>query len=307
MILVHGGAGRRNPSRRGLRTLRETLERGFSILEEGGRALDAVEETIRILEDDETFNAGRGSRLQLDGVARMDASIMEGKTLQAGAVASIQGIKNPISAARLVMEKTPHVLMVGERAARFGVSLGLETGNVATPSTRKELEQGLRSQKEIIQIYNTSFGRTSRFSGSPAGGETVGAVALDREGNLAAGSSTGGSALMLPGRVGDTPIVGSGVYADNQVGAVSSTGMGESIIRVVLAKEICTTMEKGFSPLKASRRSLERMAKRVGGTAGVITLRRDGRFALVHNSEYMGGGVQVEGRKPVVNSHWLNG
>ena len=142
-------------------------------------------------------------------------------------------------------------------------------------------------------------GATSTMK-TPEGGETVGAVALDREGNLASGSSTGGSTLMLPGRVGDTPIVGSGVYEDNRVGAVSSTGMGESIIRMVLAKEICQLLERGESPMVASKKALGQMSKMVGGVAGVITLSRDGKYAIIHTTPYMSGGVWQEGKKPLV-------
>ena len=296
VILVHGGAGKRKANRNGLLTIQESLERGFSILKEGGGSLLAVEEAIRVLEDDDAFNAGTGSRLQLDGVARMDASIMNGRSLEAGAVASIEGIKNPISAARLILEQSPHVLMAGERAKHFVLTKGVEEKEVITSSTRRALEEKLRRREEIIQIYNASFG-----------GDTVGAVALDREKNLAAGSSTGGSTWMLPGRVGDTPQVGSGIYADNRVGAVSSTGLGESIIRVVLAREVCLRMEKGDSPLLASQGALELMTDRVGGTAGVITLQRDGSYSLVHNSPYMSGGILEEGKNTIVENQWIIG
>jgi beta-aspartyl-peptidase (threonine type) len=299
VILVHGGSGKTKASPNGSKSLRLALDSGFSILKRGGESLDAVEAAIRVLEDDEEFNAGRGSRLQLDGIARMDASIMEGKTLKAGAVAALERIKNPISAAKTIMEKSPHVLLEGRKAREFVISQGLEEGDVETDRARSELKMRIMKSDEVISTFNPDRAAKDR-------GDTVGAVALDRKGNLASGSSTGGSGstLMLPGRVGDTPIVGSGIYAENRSGAVSSTGRGESIMRVVLAKEICHRMAMGGSPLLASRRALENMEKTVGGTAGVIVLRRDGKYALVHNTTYMSGGILEEDRKPVVKHRW---
>jgi beta-aspartyl-peptidase (threonine type) len=305
IILVHGGARKKKASPKGLKTLREALDCGYSILNRGRSSLDAVEAAIRVLEDDEEFNAGRGSRLQLDGIARMDASIMEGLTLKAGAVAALERIKNPISAAKVIMEKSPHVLLVGGKAREFAMSHGLEEGDVETPRARKQLEESLKKDEEITEIYRNSYiVRPNRATADR--GDTVGAVALDRKGTLASGSSTGGSGStqMLPGRVGDTPIVGSGIYAENSSGAVSSTGRGESIMRTVLAKEICHRMRMGGSPLLASRRALERMTKTVGGTAGVIVLRRNGKYALVHNTSNMSGGVLVEDKKPIVKHRW---
>jgi beta-aspartyl-peptidase (threonine type) len=299
VLLVHGGSGKTTTSPKGLKSLRLALDSGFSILKRGGESLDAVEAAIRVLEDDEEFNAGKGSRLQLDGIARMDASIMEGKTLKAGAVAALERIKNPISAAKIIMENSPHVLLEGRKAREFVISQGLEEGDVETDRARLELKMRMLKSDEDISAFHPDREVKDR-------GDTVGAVALDRKGNLASGSSTGGSGsiLMLPGRVGDTPIVGSGIYAENRSGAVSSTGRGESIMRVVLAKEICHRMAMGGSPLLASKRALGNMEKTVGGTAGVIVLRRDGKYALVHNTSNMIGGILEEDRKPVVKHRW---
>ncbi|HLB94610.1 MAG TPA: isoaspartyl peptidase/L-asparaginase family protein, partial [Nitrospiria bacterium] len=229
VILVHGGAGAKAAGKVQLRKLAASIGAGFSILSDGGTSLAAVEEAIRILEDSGLFNAGRGSRLQLDGRCRMDASIMEGQDLKAGAVAGVEDVRNPIRVARLVMEKTPHVLLAGEGARRLARFFKIEGGFSPTKRSLKILKETVRKkEEETARLYDSIYGH-----------ETVGAVALDRFGHLAAGASTGGISVMLPGRVGDSPLIGSGVYADNEAGALSLTGWGESIIRAGLAKEIC--------------------------------------------------------------------
>ena len=254
--------------------LADALAAGYGILVQGGSALAAVECTIGLLEQSGLFNAGRGANRQLDGVQRMDAAIMEGGHLQAGAVASIEGILHPISVARLVMEKTDHVLLVGPLAGRFARHFKLDRHRAVGPSRRLS--------------YDRILARQTRSTAERHG--TVGAVALDQFGTVAAGASTGGIESMLPGRVGDTPLIGCGVYADNQSGAVSMTGIGEGIIRLVIAKSICDRLAMGNSPTVAARQVLRMLVSRVHGSAGALVLSPDGRFAIRHVTPYMTAG-----------------
>ena len=254
--------------------LADALAAGYGILVQGGSALAAVECTIGLLEQSGLFNAGRGANRQLDGVQRMDAAIMEGAYLMAGAVASIEGILHPISVARLVMEKTDHVLLVGILAGRFARHFKLDRLRAV----------GLSRRLSYDQILARQIRSTAERHG------TVGAVALDRFGTVAAGASTGGIESMLPGRVGDTPIIGCGVYADNQSGAVSMTGIGEGIIRLVIAKSICDRLAMGNSPTVAARQVLRMLVSRIHGSAGALVLSPDGRFAIRHVTPYMAAG-----------------
>ncbi|OQW33293.1 MAG: hypothetical protein A4E20_01640 [Nitrospira sp. SG-bin2] len=253
--------------------LRAALRVGYHLLDRGGSALTAVEQAIRVLEGSGLFNAGAGSRLQLDGVRRMDASIMEGDCLRAGAVASVEGIAHPIVAARLVMETTDHVLLVGPLATKFSRYFKLERHPLRT--IRRRLS------------YDVVLTRKS-LAGERHG--TVGAVARDRSGTVAAGASTGGIDRMLPGRVGDTPLIGCGVYADNQSGAVAMTGLGEGIIRMAVAKEICDRLAQGALPSAAARQVLKNLVTRIQGAAGTLVLASDGRFAISHVTPRMAAG-----------------
>ncbi len=253
--------------------LRAALQVGYAWLDRGSSSLLAVEQTIRVLERSGLFNAGNGSKLQLDGMRRMDASIMEGNQLRAGAVASIEGIVHPITAARLVMERTPHVLLVGPPAERFARHFSLEYQRPARKLHRFSLEAALRKGAEAGERHGT-----------------VGAVALDQTGTVAAGASTGGIEFMLPGRVGDTPIVGCGVYADNEIGAVSMTGWGEGIVRLTIAKAICEQLGCGNGPASAARRVLQKLVARIKGSAGCLVLTPDGRFAIRHSTSHMMAG-----------------
>lgn len=262
--------------------LRVALEVGYHLLERGAPAAAAVEQAIRVLERSGLFNAGLGARLQLDGVRRMDASIMEGRGLRAGAVASIEGIVHPITAARLVMEETDHVLLVGPMATRFAKHFKLERRRSPAPK----------------QVSYDMMLKRARLARQRHG--TVGAVALDRFGMVAAGASTGGIARMLPGRVGDTPLIGCGVYADNQAGAVSMTGIGEGIIRLAAAKTICDRLEKGEAPASAARHVLKMLVARIQGLAGTLVLAPDGRFAIAHVTPHMAAGWWNGKGKPIV-------
>ena len=278
-LLVHGGAGQSRPTKRQHRVLQETLEVCWEILKRSGTSLDAVEQIIQRLEDSNVFNAGRGGKLQLDGHRRLDASLMEGRYLKAGAVAALEGIANPISAARQVMDRSPHVLLIGEGAKRFSKLHRLK--RLASPSEAGSSPLPLR--RRAIKML-----------------ETVGAVALDAYGNLAAGASTGGISMMLPGRVGDSPLIGSGVYADNEGAAVSMTGMGEGIIRAGLAKEISFRVQQGLSPQQATRFALRRLVVRLRGSAGAIVLDTVGRFAILHTTPHMIAGYKYTDGETIV-------
>lgn len=284
--------------------LRAALRVGYHLLDRGVSALTAVEETIRVLERSGLFNAGKGAHLQLDGVRRMDASIMEGHDLRAGAVASVEGIVHPITAARLVTEHTAHVLLVGAPATTFAKYFRLErqprrpSGRPArTPSMARLLSSG------TWQAYKTTT-RGGLAMRERCGKETVGAVALDRAGTVAAGASTGGIDFMLPGRVGDTPIIGCGVYADDQSGAVSMTGLGEGIIRVAVAKEICDRLAQGSTPAMAARQVLRKLVTRIQGAAGTLVVTPDGRFAIAHVTPRMAAGWWDGKGQPIVGDRF---
>lgn len=284
--------------------LAAALRVGYHLLDRGGSALTAVEQTIRVLERSGLFNAGIGSRLQLDGVRRMDASLMEGCELGAGAVASIEGIVHPITAARLVMAHTNHVLLVGPSATAFAAHFKLAR------QPRRPGKHPVRARSMTcllnsgtLRVYRkmTNGGLALR---ERSGKETVGAVALDRSGTVAAGASTGGIDLMLPGRVGDTPLIGCGCYADNRSGAVSMTGLGEGIIRIAAAKEICDRLTQRNRPVTAARRVLSKLVSRIGGAAGTLVLAPDGRFAITHVTPRMVAGWWDGKGAPVVKDRF---
>lgn len=235
--------------------------------------MDAVVAAITFMEDSGVFNAGLGGVLQLDGVQRLDASLMEGRDLSAGAVAGLEGVRNPIQAARMIMD-SPHVLMTNVGASRLARGLA----RLPKPSREaKERLKRLRHQEVgAAEVYKKYF-------------STVGAVALDSGGDMAAGTSTGGIYAMLPGRIGDSPVIGAGTYAENSTGAVSCTGSGEHILRRALAKETCMLMA-GAAPASAGRRALEAILH-IDGQAGLIALDRNGCFAIMHTTRYMANGV----------------
>ena len=286
LILAHGGAGRRAMTPRQASCLAEALTAGHAILRQGGAALLAVERTIGVLEDSGLFNAGRGSKRQLDGIQRMDASIMEGAGLRAGAVASLEGFVHPITVARLVMEETDHVLLAGPLAGRFARQFNLKRHTLP--------RAGRRSYGRIFSQRKTGRSRHG----------TVGAVALDRSGTVAAGASTGGIDSMLPGRIGDTPLIGCGVYADNRSGAVSMTGHGEGIIRLAVAKAICERLAVGRSPKQAAAIILRQLVSRIDGAAGTLVVTTDGRFSIAHVTPNMAAGWWDGSAIPQVKGCW---
>ncbi|OXB62633.1 hypothetical protein ASZ78_016928 [Callipepla squamata] len=300
VIVVHGGAGRIFKEREeGCRTgvVRAAL-RGYGVLKPGGSALDAVEEAVRSMEDDPHFNAGCGSVLNEKGEVEMDAIIMDGKNLASGAVSAVKCIANPIKLARLVMEKTKHMLLTDHGAQLFAQAMGVPEipgEKLVTERSRERWKKNLEPDSNPVEFQNKSF-VTDGWVGSPSALAyqfeirdlgTVGAVAIDSEGNVACATSTGGLSNKLVGRVGDTACIGSGGYADNCSGATSTTGHGESIMKVVLARLILYHMEQGMSPEMAADTALEYMKTRVGGLGGVIVVSSSGEWAARFSTKQM--------------------
>jgi beta-aspartyl-peptidase (threonine type) len=284
-IIVHGGAWTMpKPVVEGhLEGCRNAAEVGHDILSAKGSALDAVEATVRHMEENPVFNAGRGAHMNAKGEVELDAMIMEGTTLRLGSVASVRHVLHPVSLARQVMERTEHCMLVAEGAESFarGIDFPLVSNEellVGTEVERwKEIQaRGGFSSKEVFE----------RRGEDPKLG-TVGAVALDDEGHIAAATSTGGTPNKMPGRVGDSPLVGSGCYADDRSGGVSATGWGESIMKVCLARRVCEGIERGEGARAASDAAIRHMGERVGGLGGVITIDRGGRLAFSFNTPRM--------------------
>ncbi|MDI6691442.1 MAG: isoaspartyl peptidase/L-asparaginase [Candidatus Bathyarchaeota archaeon] len=287
-IAVHGGAGTWQPERsqKGLEGVRKAAEKGFEILRNGGSALDSVTGAVAVLEDEGAFNAGYGSSLNIEGEIEMEASIMDGKTLQAGAVGLLKDIKNPVRLARIVMEKTDHVFVVGEGAEKLAKIYDMERRNPITELRLKYYEQQKRAlldgKFELPKLSELIKSHPEIFEL-----ETVGAVAIDKNGNVAAATSTGGFPLKLPGRIGDSPLIGCGTYADNQAGACSATGIGEIAIRLVLAKTVCNYMENGKTAQEAAEMAINLVNKRLSSTynsMGLIAVDTYGRVGAAHNS-----------------------
>ena len=304
-LVIHGGAGtivreKMTPEREtGIRAaLAEALTTGYRILEQGGSSLDAVEAAICVMEDSPYFNAGKGSVFTSEGRNEMDAAIMDGATRKAGAVASVTGIKNPIRAARKVMEQTSHVMLVGEGAEKFAREQGLQFEDSAYFFTKERWEE-LQQTKEKEKALKKEYGSLA-FPHTHLG--TVGAVAVDARGNLAAATSTGGLTNKRWGRVGDSPIIGAGTYADNATCAVSCTGKGEIFIRSAAAHEVSALMRyQGLSVEKAAQRVVSDELVELGGegTGGLIALDRNGRLAMEFNTSGMYRGYIKKGAKPV--------
>jgi L-asparaginase / beta-aspartyl-peptidase len=294
-LVIHGGAGAIEKSKmtpeleKAYREkLTEALMAGHKILSAGGSSLDCVEAVIRMLEDSPLFNAGKGAVFTNEGVNELDASIMDGATLKAGAVAGIKRVKNPISLARLVMEKSPHVMMTREGAEAFAKQNGIELVDPKYFFTERRWKELQDAKKEEEQKSRPTKNMGRKTGSSPSGEKkfgTVGAVALDKAGNLAAGTSTGGMTNKRFGRVGDSPIIGAGTYANNRTCAVSATGHGEYFIRSVVAYDISALMEYGRLSLKeaADRVVMDKLVK-LGGEGGVIAMDKDGNIAMPFNS-----------------------
>ena len=291
-IVVHGGAGVIERSKLGPEGdaayragLKQAVEAGTAVLDKGGSALDAVEAAIHVLEDDPHFNAGRGSVFTSAGTNEMDASIMDGKTRKAGAVGSVKHIKNPIALARLVMEKSPHVMLDCEGAEAFAKANGMELVDQKYFFTQERWD-ALQKMKAAEKHRSSGDGKSFIITDQDRHG-TVGAVALDKDGNLAAATSTGGTTNKMPGRIGDTPVIGAGTYANNRTCAVSCTGDGEYFIRAAAAHEVSALMQyRGMKLQEAAQTALDTV-KQLGGTGGLIAIDKDGDIALPFNTSGM--------------------
>jgi L-asparaginase / beta-aspartyl-peptidase len=292
-IVIHGGAGALAPGRytpeeeaEFKAKLSEALNAGYGVLEQGGAALDAVEAAIVVMEDAPMFNAGKGAVFTIDGKNELDVSIMDGKTLNAGAAAGVTNVKNPIKLARAVMEKSEHVMLSREGAEEFAKEQGLEIVKPEYFRTKHRWEAYQRALEAQKNDKDASLPHEFKFG-------TVGAIALDAEGNLAAGTSTGGMMMKRYGRIGDAPIIGAGTFADNRSCAVSSTGWGEFFIRLTIAREICAQVEyAGKTVEEAANDVIHHRLQDAGGDGGVIVLGPDGSYALTFNSKGMFRGVK---------------
>ena len=282
-LMVHGGAGALDNVKdektavRYLESIRRILEHGREILELGGSALQAVEACASLLEDDPVYNAGCGSVLNEDGKVEMDAAIMDGRDLSAGAVAAVDNIANPIQLARLVMTESEHVMLIGDGAMRFAEHCGMERAPenyFYTPDRVEQLRQARLKHKIMLDHDDLETNSEDQKYG------TIGAVARDPQGNLAAATSTGGIVNKRMGRVGDSPIIGAGVYADNETCAVSATGYGEDFMRTVIAKTISDFIYlKGMDAKAATQAGIKYLTRKVKGRGGVIVIDSNGSCA----------------------------
>jgi len=313
-LVIHGGAGTLlkkdmtiQKEKEYKAVLNQALIKGYDVLKNKGTSLDAVEAAIKVMEDSPLFNAGKGAVFTHEETNELDASIMDGKTLKAGAVAGVKTVKNPITAARIVMEKSPHVMMTGKGADEYAKSKGAEIVDPSyfytehrykalkkiQESEKLELDHNSKKKSDLNNKKN-SYSYDKKFG-------TVGAVALDIYGNLAAGTSTGGMTNKRFGRVGDSPIIGAGTYANNDTCAVSATGHGEFFIRSVVSHDISALMEyKGLSVDKASQEVVMKKLVKLGGEGGVIALDRNGNISMTFNSEGMYRGyIKSDGKANV--------
>lgn len=292
ILIIHGGAGTiaAGTEQAHIDGARNALRAGWNVLSRGGGALDAVEAAVVALEDDETFNAGRGSTLTRDGRVQTDALLMEGSTLRAGGVGCVQRIRNPIKAARLVLEKSPHVYFVADGAEEFAREHGMEL--IANDE--------LISQAQYRQ-WEEFWAKRARSvdpeAALPDQHGTVGAIALDAHGNLAAATSTGGTFNKAPGRIGDSSLIGCGCYADNQSAAVSCTGWGEPFMKLVLGKWAADRVAQGGEPQLVAQEAIGYLSARLNGTGGLILLDRTGRFGISYNTPQMTWGVKSAERE----------
>lgn len=294
-VIVHGGAWSIPEEDLAAHTAgcRAAALRAWEVLQAGGSALDAVEAAIIVLEDDPTFDAGTGSFLNAAGQVELDAGIMDGRTLRAGAAGAIHRVRNPISLARRILD-SEHVLLVGPGATRFADAVGIPLCTEDDLVVERERARWEALRREQRDLTNAMFG--------PKSLSTVGAVVMDANGNIAAGTSTGGSLAKWPGRVGDVPLVGSGFYADNEAGGASSTGWGERITRIVMAKHAVDLMSAGVAAPQAAYGAIETLAGKVQGVGGIILLDREGTPGYAYNAEHMAYAYFNEGMAEPVAS-----
>jgi beta-aspartyl-peptidase (threonine type) len=297
-IVVHGGAWDipEDQHKAHLRGCDQAVVAGHEVLAAGGSSLDAVEAAVRCLEDDPTFDAGRGSFLSSAGEVEMDAMIMHGKELRFGSVAAVGHIRHPVTLARHVMQDTRHCMLAGEGALEFARSIDMELVPTSDLLTEREIARWDSLQKEGGFDQRSVFAPMDQKR--PMG--TVGAVAIDDEGNISAATSTGGTPGKMPGRVGDSPLVGCGAYADNDTAGVSVTGYGESIMKVTLARRVCGKMEAGLGIDQAAEEAIAYLEKRVNGLGGVIAIDRHGKWTHSFNTPRMAiACIDSEGKKTV--------
>lgn len=292
ILLVHGGAWDipADALEAHEQGVFDAMQEGWRVLQGGGSALDAIEAAVTAMENDPAFDAGRGSFLTRDGRVQMDALIMDGSALRAGGVACVERIRNPIQAARLVLDKSHHVYLVAEGAENFAAANGIpliDNSELVLDRERERLAEAQRRERSGVP--------DPTFSGSPSqeSHDTVGAIALDSQGRIAAGTSTGGTLNKSPGRVGDSSLIGCGCYADNASAAVSLTGWGEPIMKLVLGKWATDRVLAGRSPEQVAPEAMTYLHRRLGGHGGIILLAPDGRYGIAHNTPRMAWGVHT--------------
>ena len=309
VIAIHGGAGTLSRShispaqeRAYHAALQAVLRAGQAVLEQGGSAMDAVCAAVQALEDCPLFNAGHGAVFTAEGTHELDAAVMDGATLAAGAVAGVARVRNPVLAARAVMDDGQHVLMAGDGAERLARAAGLalvEPGYFSTDARREQLHAARARSTGAVLDHDGAAALADRPLNEDRKMGTVGAVALDAHGHLAAATSTGGMTNKRPGRVGDSPLIGAGTYADDRTAAVSCTGHGESFIRTAAAHDVCARMAYGGQPLAAAADAVVHGAlAAIGGSGGLIAVDRHGNVCLPFNTEGMYRGVARAGQAP---------
>jgi len=294
VLLVHGGAWAipDDMVEAHLNGVRGAIAAGWQVLQQGGAALDAVEEAVVVMEDDETFDAGRGSFLNRDGKVQLDALIMDGATLRAGGVGCVERIANPVRAACKILSDSPHVYFVAQGAEQFAAEHGIPLCKNEDLIIPREVERLREFQARAAEQNQDLF--------APAiSHDTVGAVALDRDGNIAAATSTGGTLNKAPGRLGDSSLIGCGCYADNRTAAASTTGWGEPIMKLVLGKWAADRVASGSLPEWIAAEAINYLESRVNGHGGIILLDARGRFGIAHNTPRMAWGLKTVAQEEI--------
>lgn len=291
VLLVHGGAWAipDDMVEAHLNGVRNAMATGWAVLDRGGSALDAVEEAVVVMEDDDTFDAGRGSFLNRDGKVQLDALIMDGNTLRTGGVGCVEHLRNPVRAARKILSDSPHVYFVAQGAERFAAEHGLDLCRNEDLIIPREVER-------LKQFKARSAGDPNELFAPEISHDTVGAVALDRDGNIAAATSTGGTLNKAPGRLGDSSLIGCGCYADNKSAAASTTGWGEPIMKLVLAKWAADRVAAGNLPAWACSEAIHYLEDRLNGHGGMILLDALGNYGIAHNTPRMAWAIRTVDR-----------
>jgi beta-aspartyl-peptidase (threonine type) len=300
VLLVHGGAWAIPDGmvEAHLNGVRNAMSAGWDVLHGGGSALDAVEESVVIMEDDETFDAGRGSFLNRDGKVQLDALIMDGSTLRTGGVGCVEHLRNPVRAARKILSESPHVYFVAEGAEKFAAERGIQLCENTDLIIPREVERLREFQSRLAE--NPAEDANDLFALSH---DTVGVVALDSDGNIAAATSTGGTLNKAPGRLGDSSLIGCGCYADNKSAAASTTGWGEPIMKLVLAKWAADRVLAGNLPEWAAAEAINYLESRLNGHGGMILLDAQGHYGIAHNTPRMAWAIKTTNREHVAIEH----